>query len=247
MAWGSDERRAARLATLAVGAATVLVLLVSLWAASSGPDDPFPGEGIAPDRASTTAPSAPSSTAPPPSTSTGEDPGSGSSWTETVVLVAVGAFVLLFVVSFVALVASMWSGLPRPRRRERSAPREAVDDLDPVESVGTAIVADARAQESLLATGTPRNGIVESWHRFEVQAERSGVPRRSWETSAEFTVRLLDLVAADPAAVTRLAALYREARFSAHELDEGDREAALAALRLIHRGLAAASAGRTAR
>ncbi len=49
------------------------------------------------------------------------------------------------------------------------------------------------------------------------------VARQPWETSSEFTLRLLDRVSADDAAVSRLEGLYREARFSDHEIDESRR------------------------
>jgi hypothetical protein len=48
---------------------------------------------------------------------------------------------------------------------------------------------------------------------------------------------MLDRAGADSAAVTRLAELYREARFSEHELGEPDRQAALAALTTIRGSL----------
>ena len=48
---------------------------------------------------------------------------------------------------------------------------------------------------------------------------------------------VLDLVGADSADVGRLAALYRRARFSDHELTETDRAAALASLDAIHAAL----------
>jgi hypothetical protein len=48
-------------------------------------------------------------------------------------------------------------------------------------------------------------------------------------------MRLLDLVDAYEPAVARLAELYREARFSEHEVTEADRRAALEALDEIHR------------
>ena len=54
------------------------------------------------------------------------------------------------------------------------------------------------------------------------------------ETSSEFALRLLDLAEADPRAVADLAALYREARFSDHRLDEPARERARTALAAIH-------------
>jgi hypothetical protein len=60
-----------------------------------------------------------------------------------------------------------------------------------------------------------------------VQAEAAGIGREPWETSAEFTLRVLDLVSADERAVAELSVLYREARFSDHDLDEAARTAAV--------------------
>jgi hypothetical protein len=48
-------------------------------------------------------------------------------------------------------------------------------------------------------------------------------------------MRVLDLVDAHEPAVSRLGALYREARFSEHDLTEADRQAAVEALDAIHR------------
>ena len=96
---------------------------------------------------------------------------------------------------------------------------------------------DADEQFELLLGGEPRNAIVACWDRFEEQAERVHASRKDWETSSEFTLRLLEAVSADAAAVSRLEALYREARFSEHEIDESRREAAVEALRAIHASL----------
>ena len=96
---------------------------------------------------------------------------------------------------------------------------------------------DADEQRRLLADGTPRNGIVECWHRFEQQAAGLGFEREPWETSSEFTLRMLELVSADPHAVTVLNELYREARFSEHPLTEEHRQRARDALDAVHAGL----------
>ena len=93
------------------------------------------------------------------------------------------------------------------------------------------------AFDQFMGGGHPRNAIVACWDRFEEQAERVRAARQPWETSSEFTLRLLDLVSADAAAVTRLEALYREARFSTHEIDESRRDSAIEALHAIHLSL----------
>jgi Domain of unknown function (DUF4129) len=98
---------------------------------------------------------------------------------------------------------------------------------------------DADDQFELLLGGEPRNAIVACWDRFEEQAEHVGVARRPWETSSEFTIRLLDAASADPSAVSRLAMLYREARFSEHEITEQVRMSAVEALRTIHASIGA--------
>src|SRR5262249_6377541 len=111
------------------------------------------------------------------------------------------------------------------------------DVLDDPEPLAEEIRSDAALQLELLLGGTPRNAIVACWDRFEEQAERVHVARKTWENSAEFTMRLLDAVAADSAAVARLERLYHEARFSDHEIDESRRESAVEALEAIHASL----------
>jgi len=125
----------------------------------------------------------------------------------------------------------------------RRPPPEAVDFdvLDDPEPLAEEIRGDAVDQLALLLGGTARNAIVACWDRFEEQAERAHVARRDWETSSEFTLRLLDRVSADPVAVSRLEALYHEARFSSHEIGESRREEAVAALRAIHLSLGVGS------
>jgi hypothetical protein len=108
--------------------------------------------------------------------------------------------------------------------------------VEPPDAVAREILAGADGQRRALADdGTPRNAIVECWHRFESEGAAAGLERRVWETSAEYTLRVLDLVEAYQPAVLRLAELYREARFSEHEVTEDHRAKALEALDAIHR------------
>jgi hypothetical protein len=137
-----------------------------------------------------------------------------------------------------------WLKTRQGRTRPKGPAHVEFDVLDDPEPLIEEIRKDADEQFELLLGGHPRNAIVACWDRFEEQAERVHASRRPWETSSEFTLRLLDAVSADAAAVSRLEALYREARFSAHEIDEGRRRAAVEALRAIHASLGVGAGAR---
>jgi hypothetical protein len=113
----------------------------------------------------------------------------------------------------------------------------AFDVLEDPDELAEEIRDDFDAQLALLLDGHARNAIVACWDRFEEQAERAGLARHEWETSSEFTIRVLDLVAADQGAVARLERLYHEARFSEHPIEEHHRRAAVEALEAIHLSL----------
>jgi hypothetical protein len=131
-----------------------------------------------------------------------------------------------------------------PRRKPAKPDHVDFDVLDDPEPLVEEIRRDADEQFELLLGGHPRNAIVACWDRFEEQAERVHASRKRWETSSEFTLRLLDSVSADAAAVSRLESLYREARFSEHEIDESRRQAAIAALHAIHASLGVGAGAR---
>ncbi len=123
------------------------------------------------------------------------------------------------------------------RDRDPPEPRPAQVDFDALEDSGPLVDqmrADAAHQSALLLDGIARDAIVACWDRFEVQAAQAGIARRPWETSSEFTLRLLDFVSADSGAVARLERLYHEARFSEHVIGEDRRSAAAEALQSIH-------------
>jgi hypothetical protein len=127
-----------------------------------------------------------------------------------------------------------WADRERRDPRPRSVEFDVLDDPD---QLAEEIREDFDAQLALLLDGHARNAIVACWDRFEEQAERAGLARQDWETSSEFTIRVLDLVSADEGAVMRLERLYHEARFSEHAIDEGHRHAAVEALEAIHLSL----------
>jgi hypothetical protein len=232
-------RRAGVTAVAAVVATTLLVLVLAVWAASIGPSDVLTGNGPSPVATPTGAQI--------PSRDTGDHepndvqehhgtPG----WVRTLAfLIDVAAAVLVVYLLLRYVGKPLVSAL---RARGGGPPRRPADDeaafavVQPAEAVQTAMLGDAEAQRrAVVEAGTARNAIIACWHRFETQAAAAGVARRPWETSSEYTMRVLDLVDAHQPAVSRLGSLYREARFSQHQLTEVHRQEALEALDAIHR------------
>lgn len=229
------------MAVAAVVGVALLVVLLAAWAASIGPSHVLTGPGPSPAGTPTDSASQQSQGGSLPFQA--EAAHHTPDWVRTAALVvnllvaAVFVFLLLRYV-VVPLVRALLRRR-RLRRWQRSGAAARAEDftlLQPAEAVARAMLDDADAQRAELErTGTPRNAVVACWHRFETQAAAAGVPRHPWETSSEYTMRVLDLVDAHQPAVSRLGALYREARFSEHELTEAHREEALAALDAIHR------------
>jgi hypothetical protein len=147
----------------------------------------------------------------------------------TVLLVAVLAVAGLLVLRWLlGRLRSWWGG----REREENF------DLVPDEgAVATQVLRGAERQVAALAEGPPRDAIVLCWVRLEEDAGGAGLPRHPWETSAEFTRRVITSQLVGSTAIGQLAALYREARFSRHPMSEQDRATAREALATVHASL----------
>ncbi len=159
------------------------------------------------------------------------EPTTNNSWLSRVFAV-VGLMVLL---ALAYVVVSTWWGVWRERDRATPATAASLTALDA--AVGSDVELDEAAQFDALAHGEPRNAIVACWLQLEDDVAAAGWPRHIAETSAEYTARVLAAAGLDGAAVTTLADLYREARFSTHPLGEADRSRATAALQAVHGSL----------
>jgi hypothetical protein len=140
---------------------------------------------------------------------------------------AVAALGLVMVVAF-----GVFGRLPLPRWRgsrwRQAANVGKLSALPAVDERSLAIdVASARAA---LSAGSPRNAIVACWMQLERDAAAAGLQRLAAETSAEYVERVVASSSVDPAPIGELAALYREARFSVHPLDDDHRDRAASAL-----------------
>jgi hypothetical protein len=225
-------------AVVGVLAAVGLMLLLVTWAATIGPQEVVTREGNPPsyEPVSSSPP-----TATPSPTRGGQRAAGGGDHDVLFTVVTIVATVLAGVLMLAVVLTVMRWLLTRDwrRRRERDPEEVAFDPLDAPAALAGAIAAGAGRQRELLATGSPRNAIVACWHDFEESAEAARVRRKPWETSSEFTIRVLDRLSADDAAVLLLAELYRDARHSGHHVTEDSRRAAAEALDAIHRSLGA--------
>ena len=148
------------------------------------------------------------------------------------VLGGIALTLLLAVVVVLAIRANHWRRHAAPPESAREAPDRA-------------LLTDRRAahQARMLREGSPREAIIATWLDLERLVAAAGVPRRPSETSSELVVRVLDDREVPAAALTDLAALFREARFSTHELTEALRERAAGDLDAVHAALGARGRG----
>lgn len=224
----------------AVGPAVALGLLVLLWVATAGPSAMLSPSGrqIIPDRPAPTA----DATAPPgqptlEETTQDVEQTLDLSWLGDLIA---SALVLAIVLGALLLLRLAW----QHRWRRAEAPPEVDFDVLPAQEVARALAEDLDAQLDAVAGGSPRNGIVRCWLRLEESVAAAGLPPKRYETSAEFTVRVLHTLDLDPRSIGELARLYREARFSEHELGEEARTAARSALQQLHDDLRRIGAAR---
>jgi hypothetical protein len=228
--------------TVAAVLGVLLLVVLGSWAASVGPSGLFRGDGIEPARGFTPPPKRdPTATGPVEVAKVPAAANNDWGWLRTVAVIL--ELALLGLALYVLYRGGKWAGDTWSSRRRPDPPPAEVefDVLEDPAALVDEIVRDAARQRDLLDEGTPRNGIVRCWREFEVSAARVGLARKPWQTPAEYTMLILDLVEAEHGAVARLADRYREARFSEHEVTEADRADALAALDQIHADLSSRS------
>jgi len=217
--------------------AAALAFLVIAWVVGSGPvpllSDP-PPSSAGPRPSPRPNPLLLTPTDPPSPRSLDAVTGGGiAPWVGGFVTIVVWA---LLVAGAALLLRGLW------RRRWRRPHRATPATFQVLPSVAKALTDDADRHFAALEEGEPRNAIVACWLSLEESVRDAGLPRRPSETAAEFTQRVLLTLAVEPRMLAGFAELYREARFSAHPMDERARRGAQAALRSLHDDLAETAA-----
>ena len=142
---------------------------------------------------------------------------------------------ILVAVLLVVLVAIARELRKRWLERERPTADEVTAAMTPA-----VLLATARASEELLTRGAPRNAVGAAWVSLEDALREAGIRDDATRTSAEVVRVVLRQYAVSSEPLDRLAELYREARFSRHEIGEEMREQARDALRQIQSDLSRA-------
>ena len=116
----------------------------------------------------------------------------------------------------IAILVALWPQL-KARLRSRRAPRRP-QPIDPTPDDLIRQVSSVLRTMSQVADGQIRDGVILCWRRLEQAAEAAGLRRSAAETSSDLAGRLLASMPLSEAPLNRLAALYREARFSSHPI-----------------------------
>ncbi len=147
---------------------------------------------------------------------------------ELLLVLLTGLFVVFALLAIRALgpPVSMW----RPRHRRRQVP--SIDSVLP-NPLGAIVQVDVDAAQDSLIGGHSKDAIIRCWMQVLTDITTVGYEPVASETSAEYVERVIGQASLDPTPIAALASLYREARFSRHELTEDHRSQAAEAVSAV--------------
>jgi hypothetical protein len=150
----------------------------------------------------------------------------------TVTVLVAGALLMVAGLSW-ALIRDYLSRRPARtgrRRDTRRAPRTA-DDL--------VAALDAGLEELSDTDRDPRRAVIACWVRLEDAAAAAGTPRHPGDSPTDYVGRLLAEQRVDAGVLAALLAVYREARYATHTVDDQMRQQARSALERLRADLGA--------
>jgi hypothetical protein len=146
----------------------------------------------------------------------------------TVFWIAAGAFVVAAIVLFDQRRRALL-------RRRRAVPLQNATVAEELAAEITDAIDDLEAEPDA------RRAVIAAYARMEGVLARHGLRRRPSETPLEYLRRILLGLTARADAVTRLTALFEQAKFSRHEIDSTMKRDAIGALRVIRDDLQGAT------
>jgi hypothetical protein len=218
-----------------------LLFLASLAATRSAPQL----DRISPDAAATESAAPPLLPAQPLETAAGDsgdgaqDPPEGlPSWLGT-------AAIIVLTMAGVAVVSlAVWALLrDQVRRRRRRRRLRAPDQPDTRTQEDLVAALDAGLEELSDTDRDPRRAVIACWVRLEQAAASAGTPRNPGDSPTDLVGRLLAEQQVDASVLAALAAVYREARYATHTVDNRMRSQATSALERLRADLGAGVRG----
>jgi Domain of unknown function (DUF4129) len=150
-------------------------------------------------------------------------------------LLVAGLCIALVVVAVLAILFA----LLRDRLRVRPVLPADVRPRAPEETAQEVVAAvDAGLEDLSAEDSDPRRAVIACWVRLEQAAAAAGVPRQPGDTSTDLVTRLLSQHALSSEVLAGFAAVYREARYATHTVDDRMRQQAISALRRLRAELA---------
>jgi uncharacterized protein DUF4129 len=124
----------------------------------------------------------------------------------------------------------------RRRKRRTAVPLASADVAEELAATMSESIDDLEAEPDA------RRAVIAAYARMEAVLARNGLRRRPSETPLEYLRRILLGLTARTEAVKQLTLLFEQAKFSRHDVDDGMKQQAIDALRVIRDDLRSAPA-----
>lgn len=154
--------------------------------------------------------------------------------------VGTAALVLFGVLGVLVIGLVVWA-LLRQTVSRRGTRKGRRDPRRPEQRTAEDLVAalDAGLQELSDTDRDPRRAVIACWVRLEQAAAAAGTPRHAGDSPTDLVARLLAEQRLDAGVLTPFAAVYRQARYATHTVDDQMRQQARSALERLRADLGA--------
>jgi hypothetical protein len=154
--------------------------------------------------------------------------------------IGTAALAVLGIVGLLAIGLVVWA-LLRHQLGRRGTRKGSRDPARPEARTAEDLVAalDAGLQELSDTDRDPRRAVIACWVRLEQAAAAAGTPRHAGDSPTDLVARLLAEQRLDAGVLTPFAAVYRQARYATHTVDDQMRRQARAALERLRVDLGA--------
>jgi Domain of unknown function (DUF4129) len=154
--------------------------------------------------------------------------------------IGTAAIAVLVVAGVVVVALAVWAVVrDRQRRRGRRSPRRGPGPPEARTQDELVAALDAGLEELSDTDRDPRRAVIACWVRLEQAAAAAGTPRHAGDSPTDLVTRVLAEQRVDAESLAALAAVYREARYATHTVDDRMRGQARTALQRLRADLGA--------